>query len=124
MAAKKTAPATENMKMVTAIIKPFKLDDVRDAIIALGVEGLTAQEVRGFGRQKGQTEIFNGSHYKVTFLPKVRIDVAVLESQVDKIIKAIIKAASTGRVGDGKIFITPIEKAVRIRTGEENAQAL
>lgn len=124
MAVKKTALSTENMKMVTAIIKPFKLDDVRDAIIALGVEGLTAQEVRGFGRQKGQTEIFNGSHYKVTFLPKVRIDVAVLESQVDKIIKAIIKAASTGRVGDGKIFITPIEKAVRIRTGEENAQAL
>jgi nitrogen regulatory protein PII len=124
MAVKKTAPSTENMKMVTAIIKPFKLDDVRDAIIALGVEGLTAQEVRGFGRQKGQTEIFNGSHYKVTFLPKVRIDVAVLESQVDKVIKAIIKAASTGRVGDGKIFVTPIEKAVRIRTGEENAQAL
>jgi nitrogen regulatory protein P-II 2 len=124
MAVKKTAPTAENMKMVTAIIKPFKLDDVRDAIIALGVEGLTAQEVRGFGRQKGQTEIFSGSHYKVTFLPKIRIDVAVLESQVDKIIKAIIKAASTGRVGDGKIFVTPLEKAVRIRTGEENAQAL
>ena len=124
MATAKKLSSPDTMKMVTAIIKPFKLDDVRDAIVALGIEGLTAQEVRGFGRQKGQTEIFNGSHYKVTFLPKIRIDVAVLEPLVDKVIKAIIKAASTGRVGDGKIFVTPIEKAIRIRTGEENAKAL
>jgi nitrogen regulatory protein PII len=124
MAIAKKSNSVDTMKMVTAIIKPFKLDDVRDAIVALGVEGLTAQEVRGFGRQKGQTEIYNGSHYKVTFLPKIRIDVAVVEPLVDKVIKAIIKAASTGRVGDGKIFITPIEKAIRIRTGEENAKAL
>ncbi|MTI10361.1 MULTISPECIES: P-II family nitrogen regulator [Curvivirga] len=112
------------MKMVTAIIKPFKLDDVREALTELGVTGLTVMEAKGFGRQKGQTEIYRGAEYAVSFLPKVKLEVAVEEALTEKVVEAIQSSAGTGRIGDGKIFVMPIEKAVRIRTGETDSAAL
>jgi nitrogen regulatory protein P-II 2 len=112
------------MKLVIAIVKPFKLDDVREALTPLGVQGLTATEVKGFGRQKGQTEIYRGAEYHVSFLPKVKIEVAVADDQADAVVEAIQRSAHTGKIGDGKIFVLDIERAVRIRTGELDAAAL
>jgi nitrogen regulatory protein P-II 2 len=112
------------MKIVMAIIKPFKLDEVRDALTAIGVSGLTVTEVKGYGRQKGHTEIYRGAEYAVSFLPKMKIEVAVPTTQVDKVISAITGAAKTGQIGDGKIFVFTIDNAVRIRTGETDAAAL
>jgi nitrogen regulatory protein P-II 2 len=112
------------MKIVMAIIKPFKLEEVRDALTAMGVHGLTVTEVKGYGRQKGHTEIYRGAEYAVNFLPKIKIEVAVASNQVDKAIDAIASAAKTGQIGDGKIFIINLEHAVRIRTGEADAAAL
>src|SRR5256885_3431546 len=112
------------MKIVMAIIKPFKLDEVRDALTAVGVAGLTVTEVKGYGRQKGHTEIYRGAEYSVSFLPKLKIEVAVGSDQVDKVIDAIVTAAKTGQIGDGKIFVLGLEHAVRIRTGESDAAAL
>ncbi len=112
------------MKLVMAIIKPFKLDDVREALTALGVQGLTVGEVRGFGRQKGQTEIYRGAEYAVSFVPKVKIEVAVDDDLALPVVDAIQKAANTGRIGDGKIFILDVTHAVRIRTGETGSEAL
>ena len=112
------------MKLVIAIIKPFKLDDVRDALTPLGVQGLTVSEVKGFGRQKGQTEIYRGAEYHVSFLPKVKIEVAVSAGMVDQVVEAITRSAHTGKIGDGKIFVLDIERAVRIRTGETDDDAL
>ncbi|WP_269499570.1 P-II family nitrogen regulator [Castellaniella sp. S9] len=112
------------MKQITAIVKPFKLDEVREALSELGVNGLTVTEVKGFGRQKGHTELYRGAEYVVDFLPKIRIDVVVAADQVETLIEAIIKAAHTGKIGDGKIFVTPVEQAVRIRTGESGIEAL
>jgi nitrogen regulatory protein P-II 2 len=112
------------MKIVMAIIKPFKLDEVRDALTAVGIQGLTVTEVKGYGRQKGHTEIYRGTEYAVSFLPKLKVEIAVSADQVDKVVEAIASAAKTGQIGDGKIFITPLEHAVRIRTGETDADAL
>ena len=112
------------MKIVMAIIKPFKLEEVRDALTALGVHGLTVTEVKGYGRQKGHTEIYRGAEYAVSFLPKLKIEVAVPTELVRQVIEAIVAAAKTGQIGDGKIFVTPIETAVRIRTGEKDLDAL
>jgi nitrogen regulatory protein P-II 2 len=112
------------MKIVMAIIKPFKLDEVRDALTAIGVHGMTVTEVKGYGRQKGHTEIYRGAEYAVSFLPKIKIEVAVPADQVDKTIEAISSAAKTGQIGDGKIFVFGIENAVRIRTGETDSAAL
>ena len=112
------------MKLIMAIIKPFKLDEVRESLTALGVQGLTVTEVKGFGRQKGQTEIYRGAEYSVSFLPKVKIEVVVDDGQVDQIVEAISKAANTGRIGDGKIFVLDVGAAVRIRTGETGVEAL
>jgi nitrogen regulatory protein P-II 2 len=112
------------MKIVMAIIKPFKLDEVRDALTAVGVAGLTVTEVKGYGRQKGHTEIYRGTEYAVSFLPKMKIEVAVDTNQVDTVIDAISKAAKTGQIGDGKIFVFGLDHAVRIRTGETDAAAL
>ncbi|MBI5163930.1 MAG: P-II family nitrogen regulator [Magnetospirillum sp.] len=112
------------MKLIMAIIKPFKLDEVREALTPLGVQGLTVSEVKGFGRQKGQTEIYRGAEYVVNFLPKVKIEVAVNDDIADRVIEAIQAAARTGKIGDGKIFVMDIGQAVRIRTGEANAEAL
>ena len=112
------------MKIVMAIIKPFKLDEVRDALTAAGVHGLTVTEVKGYGRQKGHTEIYRGTEYAVNFLPKVKIEVAVDEAQADKVVDAITAAAKTGQIGDGKIFVISLDHAVRIRTGETDADAL
>ena len=112
------------MKLVSAIIKPFKLDEVRDALTGVGVSGLTVSEVKGFGRQKGQTEIYRGAEYAVSFLPKVKIEVVIEDSLVERTVDAIRKAAGTGKIGDGKIFVTSVEQAVRIRTGESCADAL
>lgn len=112
------------MKMVMAIIKPFKLDDVREALTGLGVEGLTVTEVKGFGRQKGQTEIYRGAEYSVSFLPKVKIEVVVADSLEDQVVEALQNSANTGRIGDGKIFVYDISTAVRIRTGESGEDAL
>jgi len=112
------------MKIVTAIIKPFKLDAVRNALNGIGVEGLTMTEVKGYGRQQGHTEIYRGAEYAVTFVPKVKIEVAVDSNEVDKVVDAISKAAKTGQIGDGKIFISGLDHAVRIRTGEIDAAAL
>jgi nitrogen regulatory protein P-II 2 len=112
------------MKMITAIIKPFKLDDVREAISEIGVQGMTMTEVKGFGRQRGHTELYRGAEYVVDFLPKVKLEVAVDGDMVDRVVEAISKSASTGKIGDGKIFISPIEQVVRIRTGETGAEAL
>ena len=112
------------MKLIMAIIKPFKLDEVREALTPLGVQGLTVSEVKGFGRQKGQTEIYRGAEYHVNFLPKVKIEVVVPADLTEQVVEAITKAAHTGRIGDGKIFVIDIERAVRIRTGEMNDEAL
>jgi len=112
------------MKMVMAVIKPFKLDDVREALTALGVEGLTVTEVKGFGRQKGQTEIYRGAEYSVSFLPKVKIEVVIPDALEDQVIEALQDSANTGRIGDGKIFVYDISSAVRIRTGESGDDAL
>src|SRR2546423_10526777 len=112
------------MKIVMAIIKPFKLDEVRDALTAAGVHGLTVTEVKGYGRQKGHTEIYRGAEYAVSFLPKLKIEVAVPTEQVDKVVEAIVTSAKTGQIGDGKIFAFPLDHAVRIRTGETDAAAL
>ncbi len=112
------------MKLVTAIIKPFKLDDVREALTEIGVQGMTVSEVKGFGRQKGHTELYRGAEYVVDFLPKIKLEVAVAGDQVDKIIEAISKAANTGKIGDGKIFVLSLDQVVRIRTGETGGDAL
>ena len=112
------------MKLVVAIIKPFKLDEVRDALTPLGVQGLTVTEVKGFGRQKGQTEIYRGAEYQVSFLPKLKIEVAVPGEMADSVVEAIAGAARTGKIGDGKIFVLDLERALRIRTGETDGAAL
>ena len=112
------------MKMIVAIIKPFKLDDVRDAIAETGIQGMTVTEVRGFGRQKGHTELYRGAEYVVDFLPKLKLEVAVPEDQVEAVVEAIADSASSGRIGDGKIFVTPVDEVVRIRTGETGDDAL
>jgi nitrogen regulatory protein P-II 2 len=112
------------MKIVMAIIKPFKLDEVRDALTSLGVQGLTVTEVKGYGRQKGHTEIYRGAEYAVSFLPKIKVEVAVAADEVDKVVAAVTSAAKTGQIGDGKIFVFSIDHAVRIRTGETDAAAL
>jgi len=112
------------MKMVTAIIKPFKLDDVREALSEVGVQGITVTEVKGFGRQKGHTELYRGAEYVVDFLPKVKVEAAVDDKLVDRVIEAISKAANTGKIGDGKIFVFNLEQVVRIRTGESGPDAL
>jgi len=112
------------MKLVTAIIKPFKLDDVRESLSEIGVQGITVTEVKGFGRQKGHTELYRGAEYVVDFLPKVKIDVAIADDQVDRVIEAITKAANTGKIGDGKIFVVNLEQAIRIRTGETGTDAV
>jgi nitrogen regulatory protein P-II 2 len=112
------------MKFVTAIIKPFKLDEVREALSAIGVQGITVTEVKGFGRQKGHTELYRGAEYVVDFLPKVKIEVAIKAELLDQVIEAIEKSANTGKIGDGKIFVFTIEQAVRIRTGETGPEAL
>lgn len=112
------------MKLITAIIKPFKLDEVREALGAIGIQGMTVTEVKGFGRQKGHTELYRGAEYTVDFLPKLRIDMAVTEAMLELAIETLCTAAHTGKIGDGKIFVTPIEQAVRIRTGEYDDAAL
>lgn len=112
------------MKMVMAIIKPFKLDDVRESLSEIGVQGITVTEVKGFGRQKGHTELYRGAEYVVDFLPKVKIDVAIADDQLDRVIEAITKAANTGKIGDGKIFVVNLEQAIRIRTGETGTDAV
>ena len=112
------------MKLITAIIKPFKLEDVRDALVSVGVHGMTITEVKGYGRQKGHTEIYRGAEYVVDFLPKVRLEIAVTDEDVERVVEAVSTAAKTGQIGDGKIFVMPIEQALRIRTGETDADAL
>jgi nitrogen regulatory protein P-II 1 len=112
------------MKLIKAIIKPFKLEEVKDALSEIGVEGMTVSEVKGFGRQKGHTEIYRGSEYTVDFLPKVKLEIAVADDLVTKVVDAIVSAAQTGKIGDGKVFIIPVEEAVRIRTGEKGDTAL
>ncbi|MBV2131850.1 P-II family nitrogen regulator [Pseudomonas sp. MAP12] len=112
------------MKLVTAIIKPFKLDDVRESLSEIGVQGITVTEVKGFGRQKGHTELYRGAEYVVDFLPKVKIEVAIADDQLDAVIDAITKAANTGKIGDGKIFVVSLEQAIRIRTGETGTDAI
>ena len=112
------------MKMVSAIIKPFKLDDVREALAEVGVQGVTVTEVKGFGRQKGHTELYRGAEYVVDFLPKLKLDVAIPDDRTDAVVEAILEAAKTGKIGDGKIFVTDLEQAIRIRTGETDTDAL
>ena len=112
------------MKLITAIIKPFKLDDVREALSEIGVQGITVTEVKGFGRQKGHTELYRGAEYVVDFLPKVKLEIAVAADMSDKVIEAVRNAANTGKIGDGKIFVSPVEGVIRIRTGETGAEAL
>ena len=112
------------MKLVTAIIKTFKLDDVRDALGDIGIKGITVTEVKGFGRQKGHTELYRGAEYVVDFLPKIKVEAAVDDAQVEAVIEAITKSANTGKIGDGKIFVTPVEQVIRIRTGESGVSAL
>lgn len=112
------------MKMIIAIIKPFKLDDVRDALGEVGVQGMTVTEVRGFGRQKGHTELYRGAEYVVDFLPKLRLEIAVPDDRAEPVVEAIASAAASGRIGDGKIFVQPLDQAMRIRTGEEGDEAL
>ncbi|MEJ5339424.1 MAG: nitrogen regulator P-II GlnB [Aquificaceae bacterium] len=112
------------MKKVEAIIKPFKLDEVKDALVEIGIGGMTVTEVRGFGQQKGHTEIYRGTEYVIDFLPKVKIEVIVRDEEVEKVVETIMKTAQTGRVGDGKIFIIPVEDVIRIRTGERGEQAI
>jgi nitrogen regulatory protein P-II 1 len=113
-----------NMKQITAIIKPFKLDEVREGLAEVGVTGLTVTEVKGFGRQKGHTELYRGAEYVVDFLPKIKVEVVVADDRVDTVIDAIVKAAHTGKIGDGKIFVTAVEQVIRIRTGETNESAI
>ena len=112
------------MRMVTAIIKPFKLDDVREALADAGVQGITVTEVKGFGRQKGHTELYRGAEYVVDFLPKIKLEVAVTDDQVERVVEAISQAASTGKIGDGKIFVSALERVIRIRTGEVDQDAI
>lgn len=112
------------MKLVTAVIKPFKLDDVREALSEIGVQGITVTEVKGFGRQKGHTELYRGAEYVVDFLPKVKIEAAIGDELVDQVIEAISSSANTGKIGDGKIFVTPLEQIIRIRTGETGIDAI
>jgi nitrogen regulatory protein PII len=112
------------MKLITAIVKPFKLDDVREALSEIGVQGITVTEVKGFGRQKGHTELYRGAEYVVDFLPKIKIEVAVADAVVDQTIEAITKAANTGKIGDGKVFVSPLEEVIRIRTGETGEDAI
>ena len=112
------------MKKVEAIIKPFKLDEVKEALHAIGIQGLTVTEVKGFGRQKGHTELYRGAEYVVDFLPKIKIEIAVGDEMADKVVQAIVEAANTGRIGDGKIFVLPLEETIRIRTGERGADAV
>jgi nitrogen regulatory protein P-II 2 len=112
------------MKMVVAIIKPFKLDEVREALSAIGVQGITVTEVKGFGRQKGHTELYRGAEYVVDFLPKVKLEAAIKADMLDRVVEAIEKAANTGKIGDGKIFVSDLEQVIRIRTGESGAEAL
>lgn len=112
------------MKLVTAVIKPFKLDDVRNALSEIGIQGVTVSEVKGFGRQKGHTELYRGAEYIIDFLPKVKLEIATESDMVDRVIEAITKSASTGKIGDGKIFVSSLEQVVRIRTGETGADAL
>ena len=112
------------MKLISAIVKPFKLDEVREALATIGIQGMTVTDVRGFGRQKGHTELYRGAEYVVDFLPKIKIEVAIADEFLDQVIEAIGKAASTGKIGDGKIFIVDLEQAVRIRTGETGVDAL
>jgi nitrogen regulatory protein P-II 2 len=112
------------MKLITAIVKPFKLDDVRESLSEIGVQGITVTEVKGFGRQKGHTELYRGAEYVVDFLPKVKIEVAVTESMVDQTIEAITKSANTGKIGDGKVFVSTLEQVIRIRTGETGEEAI
>ena len=112
------------MKLITAIVKPFKLDDVREALSEIGVQGITVTEVKGFGRQKGHTELYRGAEYVVDFLPKVKIEVAVSSALVEQTIEAITKSANTGKIGDGKVFVSPLEQVVRIRTGETGEEAI
>ncbi len=112
------------MKLICAIVKPFKLDDVREALSDVSVQGMTVSEVKGFGRQKGHTELYRGAEYVVDFLPKVKIEIAVADNQVDLVIEAIMKAAHTGKIGDGKIFVLPLENVIRIRTGEDKESAI
>jgi len=112
------------MKLITAIIKPFKLDDVREALGEVGVTGMTVSEVKGFGRQKGHTELYRGAEYVVDFLPKLKLEIAVPDDDADRVIETIVETASSGRIGDGKIFVSDVERAVRIRTGEEDDDAL
>ena len=112
------------MKKIEAIIKPFKLDDVREAIAEVGISGMTVTEVKGFGRQKGHTELYRGAEYVVDFLPKMRIEVVVADDVVDGVVEAVVKAANTGKIGDGKVFVSPVEQAIRIRTSDEGEDAL
>jgi|TARA_B110000305_G_C19189344_1_gene515822 nitrogen regulatory protein P-II 2 len=112
------------MKMITAVIKPFKLDDVREALSGVGVQGITVTEVKGFGRQKGHTELYRGAEYVVDFLPKVRLEIAIDDSMLDQVIEVLSKAANTGKIGDGKIFVHTLEQVIRIRTGESGADAI
>ncbi len=112
------------MKLVTAVIKPFKLDDVRAALSEVGVQGITATEVKGFGRQKGHTELYRGAEYVVDFLPKVKLEIAVADDQVERVIEAVSKSANTGKIGDGKIFVSALEQVIRIRTGETGEEAI
>ncbi len=112
------------MKFITAIIKPFKLDEVKEALSAVGIEGMTVTEVKGYGRQKGHTEIYRGSEYTVDFLPKVKIEIAVIDDLADKAVEAIVKAAKTGKIGDGKVFVLPLEEVIRIRTDERGEAAV
>jgi nitrogen regulatory protein P-II 2 len=114
----------QNMKMVTAIIKPFKLDEVREALSAIGVQGITVTEVKGFGRQKGHTELYRGAEYVVDFLPKIKLEAAIKSDLLDQVLEAIEKSAGTGKIGDGKIFVHDLEQVIRIRTGESGAEAL
>jgi nitrogen regulatory protein P-II 1 len=112
------------MKMVEAIVKPFKLDEVKDALTKAGIQGMTVEEVKGFGRQKGHTELYRGAEYSVDFLPKVKLQILVTDDQVAAVVDAITNAAKTGKIGDGKIFVTPVEEVIRIRTGEKGADAI
>jgi nitrogen regulatory protein P-II 2 len=119
-----TTGVKTRMKLITAIIKPFKLDDVREALATLGIQGLTVSEVKGFGRQKGQTEIYRGAEYHVSFLPKIKVEIAVSDAMADQVVDAILQAAHTGKIGDGKIFVRTLDRVIRIRTRESGDSAL